>query len=130
MPLDVKPGAQIQIIQNGSEIFAFDTVQVTDDPYPRVYIGWAMNTGSYDANRIGLKWINRAQFEWLVKHFECPVSYLGLAETKQRIFFCHKHQTVEEAGEDVDVIESMIHYKDTEPEVLLSVNWWEEDREI
>jgi hypothetical protein len=91
---------QIMIMQAGSEVFAFDTITWPNNTFdfPIVYTAWAMQEHSYDAQRIGWKWINREQFEWLIRHVNCLVSYTGLASTAT--FFCNKHQCWERDGQD------------------------------
>jgi len=91
---------QIRIVQSGGDVFAFDTIHWPEDtfPFPIVYTAWAMAEGSYDANRIGWKWIKREQFEWLVRHCHCMVSHTGVREMMS--FYCHNHECWEREGKD------------------------------
>ena len=90
---------QIRIVTSGSDVFACDTIRWPEDTfqYPIVYLACSMAEGSYDANRIGWKWINQAEFEWLALHKECMVSYTGTIPMK---FYCHNHECWERAGKD------------------------------
>jgi hypothetical protein len=109
---------QIRIVQAGSEIFAFDTIRWPHDvfEYPIVYLAEAMNAGSYDANKIGWKWINRTQFEWLVKHYSCMVEYRGGWVQPGRTFYCNNHKCWET---DQDILNPIESYK-------LDPDEWEE----
>lgn len=96
---------QIRIVQSGSELFAFDTITWPDGifAYPIVYTACAMNSGSYDSGRIGWKWIERPQFEWLVRHYGCMVSYVGTDQPYT--FYCNNHKCWERLGVDYPLSE-------------------------
>jgi hypothetical protein len=99
---------QIRIIQDGSELFAFDTIRWPGEvfQYPIVYMAEAMNEGSYESQKIGWKWIKRDQFEWLLKHASCMVSYIGVSEPGT--FYCNNHLCWEKAGKDWSCLDQQI----------------------
>lgn len=107
---------QIRIIQAGHELFAFDTMVWPKDvfKYPIVYLAEAMNQGSWDAEKVGWKWCTREQFEWLVKHASCMVSYTGAEEPMA--FYCNSHNCWERYGKDFSVLrqemEEQVYYID------------------
>ena len=78
--------SQIIIVQSGAEVFAFDTIRWPEDAfqYPIVYTASAMTADSVDATKMGWKWIKRDQFEWLVKHCDCMVSYTGVVQVMSK----------------------------------------------
>lgn len=116
---------QIRIIQAGSEIFAFDTIVWPKDvfEYPIVYMAEAMSDGCYDSYKVGWKWIVREQFEWLVKHCNCLVSYTGAS--KEMAFFCNNHQCWERYGKDYSVLQQEVE----EPQYYLEPDL-DEERKI
>ena len=91
---------QIRIVQDGSEIFAVDTITWPNDTfrYPIVYTAVSMNRDSYDAEKVGWKWITREQYEWLIQHYKCMVGCIQIGSSY--IFHCHNHQTFEKGGKD------------------------------
>lgn len=97
---------QIRIIQAGAELFAFDTIRWPGEifQYPIVYTACAMNAGSYDAQRIGWKWIKREQFEWLVRHFGCLVAYVGAEDSGGHTFYCNNHCCWEKNGQNFSAL--------------------------
>lgn len=98
--------AQIRIVQAGSELFAFDCIRWPGHVFqhPLVYQAIAMNHDSYDANLIGWRFIEREQYEWIVKHYSCMVGALGKDQNDRYQFFCHHHQVWERAGKDFSVL--------------------------
>jgi hypothetical protein len=102
---------QILITQQGAEVFAFDTIQWPPEvfPYPIVYTAWAMTEDSYDSKRLGWKWIRREQFEWLVRHSGCLVSYLVVDNMP---FYCNKHKCWEKNGIDYSLTEQLVEQEE------------------
>lgn len=99
---------QIRIVQDGSELFAFDTILWPGNvfPYPIVYMAEAMNDDSYASKKMGWKWIKREQFEWLLKHASCMVSYTGATESST--FYCNNHLCWEMAGKDFSALGQIV----------------------
>lgn len=91
---------QIRVIQDGSELFAVDTIAWPEEifKYPIVYTAVSMDRGSFDAGRVGWTWIEREQFEWLLKHHACMVSCIGTGDI--HTFYCHNHRCWEKEGKD------------------------------
>lgn len=95
---------QVRIIRAGAEVFAFDTINWPDQVYPIVYTAWAMTEDCIDSKRLGWKWITREQFEWVVKHQACMVSYVGAGEIEHKIFYCMNHNCWEKEGADFSAL--------------------------
>jgi|SRR5271170_978003 len=114
---------QIRIVQAGAQLFAFDTIRWPNEvfQYPIVYTAIAMDAGSYDAQRVGWKWIKRTQFEWLVRHFGCLVSYVG-AEDAGHTFYCNNHCCWEKNGENF----SALTHEPEQPEIRTEIDLDEE----
>lgn len=128
----------IAILQDGIDLFAFDTVQVSMSPFPRVYVIWALTIGSKDAARPGLKWITRFRFDWLASHKDCCVMYVGGCTHSYLYvgcqFFCQTHALWEKNGIDYgDPSMCLSLPSETKNMLTLSENPTEpsdEDREI
>jgi hypothetical protein len=92
---------QIRITQAGAELFGFETITWPGEvfQYPIVYEVCAMNKDSYEARKLW-KWIHREQYEWLLRHYSCMVSYVGADISDGHTFFCNNHQCWEQHGKD------------------------------
>lgn len=110
---------QIRIVQAGVEIFAFDTINWPKSAfqYPIVYTAACFNHTSHEANCIGWKYIKREQFEWLVKHYSCLVSYTGADLNDGHTFYCNNHKCWERHGKDFWALEDQVQSYYREPEL-------------
>jgi len=115
---------QIRIVQAGADVFVFDVMNWPEGvfPHPIVYTACALKDGSFDANRIGWKYIKREQFEWLVKHFNCLVSYTGADQNERECFYCNNHKVWEHNGKDFSALET----QEPEPEFYVEPDFNEE----
>lgn len=100
---------QIRIIKEGTDLFAIDIIEWPEDvfKYPIVYTAIAVDANSYRANNIGSpnwRWIpiRRLQFDWLIQHSSCMVSYVD--NPGDHRFYCYHHQCWEIEGKDSLVV--------------------------
>lgn len=96
---------QIRIIQEGTDLFAIDTIEWPEEvfKYPIVYTAIAVDAESYSATKIGKpgwRWIpiRRVQFYWLIDHHSCMVSYVDSPDNHR--LYCYNHQCWEIEGKD------------------------------
>ena len=103
---------QIQVIQAGSELFAFDTITWPGEVFqhPIVYQAVAFDEGDYPDHCKTWKYIQRSQYEWLVRHYGCMVSYVGADINDGHTFYCNNHHCWEKEGKDHFIVEPEPEY--------------------
>lgn len=104
--MDLFNQSQIRIIQDGADVFVFDTIKWPEKlfPYPIISSVGSFREGSYEANLIGWKPMSREQFEWVLRHHECLISHICLTEYNSNFFYCNNHNCWEKDGKDHSVL--------------------------
>lgn len=93
---------QIRIIQEGADVFVFDTIKWPEKifPYPIISMAGAFKEASYEAKIIGWHYMSREQFEWVLHHHECMISHVTAYTNHKALFYCNNHKCWEKAGRD------------------------------
>lgn len=83
----------------GAEVFTFDTIRWPANifDYPVVYAAEATDGDCYKDT---WRRISRGQFEWIVQHCSCLVSYIGDHDPDHK-FYCNNHKCFEYRGQNL-----------------------------
>lgn len=92
---------QIRIIQDGADVYAIDTIRWPCETFPDPIVYAAAGLSLLDDPK-GWTPVTRKQYEWLMQHYSCLVSYTkGALTGRGHDFWCNNHQCWEHDGRDL-----------------------------